>query len=121
MKDKVKVALIYGSIGRGVLRQGCSVGGRGDCASVEEFSVDIIDPQARRSRHPCRNEIAEADAFVVVTPGIQPWLSGAPQGADRFGGRGMAGESCWFVSYGGISGDCGQWSNFVWSLRSCTQ
>lgn len=109
MSEKIKVALIYGSTRPGRFCDRVAKWALEEIAGRSEFSVEIIDPAAQSptdSDNPAsfQSRIAEADAFVVVTP---EYNHGYPaplkQLIDSVGAE-WRGKAVAFVSYGGISG-----------------
>lgn len=115
MEDKVKVALIYGSTRKGRF---CDTVGRWAAEQIAangKFLLEVIDPAVSGdksgSEHRDMNDstllkrrIAEADAFIVVTPEYNHGYP-APLKAliDSVGAEWHA-KPVGFVSYGGVSG-----------------
>ena len=110
MNDRVKVALIYGSTRKGRFCDKVAGWAAKEIARREEFSVDIIDPQAPSSSVDVDNlpslqeRIAESDAFVVVTPEYNHGYPAPLKALIDSVGAEWRGKPVAFVSYGGISG-----------------
>ena len=104
MKDRVKVALIYGSIRSGRFCDKVAAWTATEIARRGEFSVDIIDPQAQPELPSLPERIAEADAFVVVTPEYNHGYPAPLKALIDSVGAEWRGKAVAFVSYGGISG-----------------
>jgi NAD(P)H-dependent FMN reductase len=115
MDEKIKVGLIYGSTRSGRFCE--TVGGWAaeQINSDERFALDVIDPAVPElpswnqpsggaDRPSLQRRIAEADAFVVVTPEYNHGYP-APLKAliDSVGAEWHA-KPVAFVSYGGVSG-----------------
>jgi NAD(P)H-dependent FMN reductase len=102
MNDRVRVALIYGSTRKGRFCDKVAAWAAQEIAGRGEFSVDIIDPLAPPHSVDVddlrflQERIAEADAFVVVTPEYKALIDSV--------GAEWRGKPVAFASYGGISG-----------------
>src|SRR5262245_8105578 len=107
MEKKIKVALIYGSTRPGRFCDTVAAWAASAIGKSGRFEVQLIDP----ARHPetkdqdgLRKRIAEADAFVVVTPEYNHGYPAALKSLiDSFGAEWHA-KPVGFVSYGGVSG-----------------
>ena len=121
MNDRVKVALIYGSTRKGRFCDKVAAWAANEIARRGEFSVDIIDPQAQPELPSLQERIAEADAFVVVTPEYNHGYP-APLKAliDSVGAEWRGKPSLLSLMAESPEG-CAQSSNFGWFSRSCTQ
>ena len=104
MNDKVRVALIYGSIRSGRFCDKVAAWTATEIAQRGEYSVDIIDPQAQPELPSLSERIAEADAFVVVTPEYNHGYPAPLKAMIDSVGAEWRGKAVAFVSYGGISG-----------------
>ncbi len=112
MKNKIRVALIYGSTRKGRFCDKVARWAAEQIVSSGDFALDLIDPaekpgsRAEDEDHSIslRQRIAEADSFVVVTPEYNHGYP-APLKAliDSIGPEWQA-KPVAFVSYGGISG-----------------
>lgn len=115
MNEKIRVAIIYGSVREGRLCDRLVDWVRERMAMQHEFEVDLIDPRRHvpgwkesASRESdlaqLRMRIGQADAFIVVTPeynhGYPAALKEVIDAAYREWNAKVAG----FVSYGGMSG-----------------
>lgn len=115
MEAKVKVGLIYGSTRQGRLCDRVARWAAEQITASSRFSLEVIDPavpeEGPGSELPSaagvasfKQHIADADAFVVVTPEYNHGYP-APLKAliDSFGAEWHA-KPVGFVSYGGLSG-----------------
>jgi NAD(P)H-dependent FMN reductase len=115
MNNKIKVALIYGSTRKGRFCDKVGHWAGEQIASSDDFSLDVIDPAAsllqpgagtdeKADSILLQHRIAQADAFVIVTPEYNHGYP-APLKAliDSVGPEWQA-KPVAFVSYGGISG-----------------
>ncbi len=115
MSEKIKIGVIYGSTRPGRF---CGTVARWVIDEIlrrENFEVAVIDPAAKSNGaeaetlseadpQSLRERIAEADAFVVVTPEYNHGYPAALKSLiDSFGQEWHA-KPVGFVSYGGISG-----------------
>ncbi|HYK39143.1 MAG TPA: NAD(P)H-dependent oxidoreductase [Candidatus Eremiobacteraceae bacterium] len=111
MSEKIKIGVIYGSTRPGRF---CDTVARWVVDQIfqkPEFEVAIIDPasggsgaEAEKPGHSLRERIADADAFVVVTPEYNHGYPAALKSLiDSFGSEWHA-KPVGFVSYGGVSG-----------------
>ncbi|HEY2857817.1 MAG TPA: NAD(P)H-dependent oxidoreductase [Terracidiphilus sp.] len=107
MNDPIKVAIIYGSTRPGrfcdtVVRwtvERVSAGGH--------FLADVIDPAqpgAPGENASIRQQLAEADAFIVVTPEYNHGYPAPLKALIDASGKEWQAKPVAFVSYGGISG-----------------
>ena len=110
MNDRVRVALIYGSTRNGRFCDKVAAWAAQEIAGRGEFSVDIIDPLAQPQSGDVdelpslQDRIAEADAFVVVTPEYNHGYPAPLKALIDSVGAEWRGKPVAFVSYGGISG-----------------
>lgn len=108
MDDKVRVALIYGSTRNGRFCDKVAAWAAAEIAGRGEFSMDIIDPQTPSpyvdGLMSLQERIAEADAFVVVTPEYNHGYPAPLKALIDSVGAEWRGKPVAFVSYGGISG-----------------
>jgi NAD(P)H-dependent FMN reductase len=109
MSDKIKVALIYGSTRQGRFCDRVAKWALEELAGRSEFSVEIVDPAAHTpadTHDPVSLQvrIAEADAFVVVTPEYNHGYPAPLKALIDSVGAEWRGKPVAFVSYGGISG-----------------
>lgn len=102
--DSIHVALIYGSARPGRFCDKVAEWTAAQITKNGEFTVDIVDPAAMEDAETRRQRLAEADAFVVVTP---EYNHGYPAPLkhliDSIGAEWHA-KPVAFVSYGGASG-----------------
>jgi NAD(P)H-dependent FMN reductase len=107
MNSPIKVGLIYGSTRAGRF---CDTVGQWVAAQIAGkagFSVDLIDPailSEGRDAASLRQRIAEADAFVVVTPEYNHGYPAPLKSLIDSVGAEWHAKPVAFVSYGGISG-----------------
>jgi NAD(P)H-dependent FMN reductase len=110
MTNKIKVALIYGSTRKGRF---CDKVGRWAAEQISssgKFSLDVIDPAAlllhgdNQDSASLQQRIAEADAFVVVTPEYNHGYPAPLKSLIDSVGAEWQAKPVAFVSYGGISG-----------------
>lgn len=115
MDQKLKVALIYGSIRPGRLCDKVASWAAAQISSRPEFMLDIIDPASSHVQQTqqlgeslnlawLRQHIGEADAFVVVTPEYNHGYPAALKSLIDSVGSEWHAKPIAFVSYGGISG-----------------
>jgi len=109
MNDRVRVAVIYGSTRKGRFCDKVADWAYKEIAGHEEFSVVIIDPRTASSGEvdelaSLQQQIAEADAFVVVTPEYNHGYPAPLKALIDSVGVEWRGKAVAFVSYGGISG-----------------
>jgi NAD(P)H-dependent FMN reductase len=104
MEDKVRVGLIYGSTRAGRFCDTVARWAASQIVTSEKFSVEVIDPLSADPQRSLRQQVGEADAFVVVTPEYNHGYP-APLKAliDSVGVEWHA-KPVGFVSYGGVSG-----------------
>ena len=115
MDNKVRVALIYGSTRKGRFCDKVAAWAAQEIRSHGGFSIDAIDPavdglepqfdaESRAGASSLWQRVAEADAFVIVTP---EYNHGYPaplkELIDSVGAEWHA-KPVAFVSYGGVSG-----------------
>jgi NAD(P)H-dependent FMN reductase len=104
MENKIQLALVYGSTRPGRFCDKVAEWAAAQILKSGEFAVDIIDPAAVEDASLRRQRLADADAFVVVTP---EYNHGYPAPLkhliDSIGAEWHA-KPVAFVSYGGISG-----------------
>jgi NAD(P)H-dependent FMN reductase len=101
--DRIMVGVIYGSTRPGRF---CDKVGRWAAERLAAgglFTVDVIDP-AESDAGPLARRIAEADAFVVVTPEYNHGYPAPLKSLIDSVGAEWHAKPVAFVSYGGISG-----------------
>jgi NAD(P)H-dependent FMN reductase len=110
MNDRVRVALIYGSTREGRFCDKVAGWAAKELDGREEFSVETVDPGASTTSDgignsaPLQRRIAEADAFIVVTPEYNHGYPAPLKALIDSVGAEWRGKPVAFVSYGGISG-----------------
>jgi NAD(P)H-dependent FMN reductase len=110
MKDRLRVALIYGSTRKGRFCDKVAAWAAQEIAGRGEFSVHIIDPQTPSPSEDVEDlpslqeQIEEADAFVVVTPEYNHGYPAPLKALIDSVGAEWRGKPVAFISYGGISG-----------------
>jgi NAD(P)H-dependent FMN reductase len=115
MNEKLQVALIYGSTREGRLCDKIGAWAARGIAEHGDFALDLIDPAALGlpDRHEAQDgpavqglarRIAEADAFVVVTPEHNHGYPAALKFVIDSVHAEWSGKPVAFVSYGGVSG-----------------
>lgn len=113
MQNKIQLALIYGSVRQGRF---CDTVVAWACAQIaqrSEFELSLIDPadlapstdpEASQLRHQRLQQLARAEAFLIVTP---EYNHGYPAALKQFLDEVPASwqaRPVGFVSYGGVSG-----------------
>jgi NAD(P)H-dependent FMN reductase len=115
MADKIKVALIYGSARKGRFCDTVARWVAEQIARHEGFAIDLIDPaddslqavpheDSPRGAHSLWQRVAEADAFVVVTPEYNHGYPAPLKSLIDSVGAEWHAKPVAFVSYGGVSG-----------------
>jgi NAD(P)H-dependent FMN reductase len=106
MDNKIRVGLIYGSTRSGRFCDKVALWAAEQMAASGRFSLDVIDPAVADSHDsiPLRQRIAEADAFVVVTPEYNRGYPAPLKSLIDSVGAEWHAKPVAFVSYGGISG-----------------
>ncbi|MGB6689553.1 MAG: NAD(P)H-dependent oxidoreductase [Terracidiphilus sp.] len=115
MNDKIRVALIYGSARKGRFCDKVATWAAEQIASHGGFSLDVIDPaieslQARPDEESAPatptlwQRVAEADAFVVITPEYNHGYPAPLKSLIDSVGAEWHAKPVAFVSYGGVSG-----------------
>jgi NAD(P)H-dependent FMN reductase len=119
MTQQIKVGLIYGSARQGRFCDTVARWTEKELGLSGNFTVEIIDPaaHARASRNETpkhelkasgyrtlRSQLAEADAFVVVTPEYNHGYPAALKELIDSAGEEWHAKAVAFVSYGGVSG-----------------
>jgi len=104
MENKLKVAVIYGSTRQGRFCDKVARWAIEQIADGGKFAVEAVDPADGRGLHEMREQIAEADAFVVVTPEYNHGYPAPLKALIDSVGEQWHGKPVAFVSYGGISG-----------------
>jgi NAD(P)H-dependent FMN reductase len=117
MSQHIKVGLIYGSARQGRFCDTVARWTEKELGLSGSFSVEVIDPapHARSSRpetpnhdaggyRTLRAQLAEADAFVVVTPEYNHGYPAALKELIDSAGEEWHAKPVAFVSYGGVSG-----------------
>jgi NAD(P)H-dependent FMN reductase len=119
MDHKIKVALIYGSTRQGRFCDRVAQWAAGEIAASGKFLLDVIDPAASAPQHASevgqesahgddsitlQKRIAEADAFVVVTPEYNHGYPAPLKSLIDSVGAEWQAKPVAFVCYGGVSG-----------------
>jgi len=113
MDDKIKVALIYGSVRKGRFCDKVAGWAAEEIAKDDRFHVEVVDPVVDLPQAEAEpavfsrslwQRIAEADAFVVVTPEYNHGYPAALKSLIDSVGAEWQAKPVAFVSYGGISG-----------------
>lgn len=115
MSDKIKIALIYGSTREGRFCDTIASWAAAQIAERHEFTLDTIDPGAlelpvRHEREDSfqmaalRQRIADADAFLVVTPEYNHSYPAALKFLIDSVYKQWQAKPVAFISYGGVSG-----------------
>jgi NAD(P)H-dependent FMN reductase len=115
MDDKVRVALIYGSTRKGRFCDKVAAWAAQEIRSHGGFSIDAIDPavdglepqfdaESRAGASSLWQRVAEADAFVIVTPEYNHGYPAPLKSLIDSVGAEWHAKPVAFVSYGGISG-----------------
>jgi NAD(P)H-dependent FMN reductase len=110
MRDKVRVAIIYGSTRKGRFCDKVAGWAAQQIAGREEFLLEKVDPGALlppdgiEGSASLQRRIGEADAFVVVTPEYNHGYPAPLKSLIDSVGAEWRGKPVAFVSYGGISG-----------------
>jgi NAD(P)H-dependent FMN reductase len=102
-ENAIKVGLIYGSTRPGRFCDKVARWAAEQIAASRAFTVDLIDP-AVDHRTPLAERIAEADAYVVVTPEYNHGYPAPLKSLIDSVGAEWHAKPVAFVSYGGISG-----------------
>ncbi|WP_435106213.1 NADPH-dependent FMN reductase [Arhodomonas sp. AD133] len=112
MRDRIRLAVIYGSTREGRFCDVITQWVLAQLGQREDFTVDVIDPAGRsESSRPWqaghaswRDRLDAADAFIVVTPEYNHSYPAALKSfVDGFKQE-WAAKPVAFVSYGGLSG-----------------
>jgi NAD(P)H-dependent FMN reductase len=114
MIDPVHVALIYGSTREGRFCDVVAEWAAAEIGGHDDFTLQLVDPramdlptrhgQSNAALHALEQQLAEADAFIVVTPEYNHGYPAALKFViDSFKAPWRA-KPVAFVSYGGISG-----------------
>jgi NAD(P)H-dependent FMN reductase len=118
MEDKIKVALVYGSARKGRFCDKVAGWAAEEIARHGKFAIETIDPAdpaveslqiASTSPNSSRSRslwqrVADADAFVVVTPEYNHGYPAALKSLIDSVGAEWQAKPVAFVSYGGVSG-----------------
>ena len=117
MTQQIKVGLIYGSARQGRFCDTVARWTEKELGRRGDFTVEVIDPAAHardgRNEMPksesgghrtLRTQLAEADAFVVVTPEYNHGYPAALKELIDSAGEEWHAKPVAFVSYGGVSG-----------------
>lgn len=119
MDHNIKVALIYGSTRQGRFCDKVAQWAASEIAASGKFALDVIDPAAPARLHASemengplltddlvtlRKRLAEADAFIVVTPEYNHGYPAPLKSLIDSVGAEWQAKPVAFVSYGGISG-----------------
>jgi NAD(P)H-dependent FMN reductase len=103
IENTIKAGLIYGSTRQGRFCDTVARWAAEQMAASGAFTVDLIDPAAVHTT-PLAERIAEADAFVVVTPEYNHGYPAPLKSLIDSVGAEWHAKPVAFVSYGGISG-----------------
>jgi len=106
MSDKVRVAVIYGSIRPGRFCDTVVRWTMERIAANGKFQLDLIDP-AGQSEGPSQSQqqrLGQADAFVLVTPEYNHGYPAPLKALIDSAGAEWHAKPVAFVSYGGVSG-----------------
>lgn len=104
MRDSLHVALIYGSTREGRF---CDTVARWAAAEIKAaggLALDVVDPAADAGGPDLRRRLAQADAFVAVTPEYNHGYPAPLKALIDSHVREWQAKPVGFVSYGGISG-----------------
>jgi NAD(P)H-dependent FMN reductase len=117
MPQPLKVGLIYGSARQGRFCDTVARWTERELGASGKFSVEVIDPAAHSralrlesisneasNYRALRTQLAEADAFVVVTPEYNHGYPAALKELIDSAGEEWYAKPVAFVSYGGVSG-----------------
>jgi NAD(P)H-dependent FMN reductase len=112
MEQKIKVALIYGSTRKGRFCDKVAAWAAAEIARSDGFTVEAIDPAlllpgavaASGSEPDLRERMANADAFIVVTPEYNHGYPAPLKSLIDSVGAEWHAKPVAFVSYGGVSG-----------------
>lgn len=115
MNERIRVAIIYGSVREGRLCDCIVDWVRERMGAQPDFDVDLIDPrlhgwgsEGRSGREEdlsrLKARVAEADAFVVVTPEYNHGYPAALKEAIDAAYQEWNAKVVGFVSYGGLAG-----------------
>ncbi|HUH63751.1 MAG TPA: NAD(P)H-dependent oxidoreductase [Terracidiphilus sp.] len=115
MNDKIKVALIYGSARKGRFCDTVARWVAEQIARHEGFALEVIDPAVDSVQAPPEDDslrgapslwerVAQADAFVVVTPEYNHGYPAPLKSLIDSVGAEWHAKPVAFVSYGGVSG-----------------
>lgn len=114
MEEPIRIGLIYGSTRKGRFCDTVAEWAGGQIRAAGKYSVDVIDPavvlpqpgQAQEDTGSANlwQRMAEADAFVVVTPEYNHGYPAALKSLIDSVGAEWQAKPVAFVSYGGISG-----------------
>jgi NAD(P)H-dependent FMN reductase len=103
IENTIKVGLIYGSTRQGRFCDTVARWAAERMAASGALTVDLIDPAAVHTT-PLAERIAEADAFVVVTPEYNHGYPAPLKSLIDSVGAEWHAKPVAFVSYGGVSG-----------------
>jgi len=115
MEDKIRVALIYGSARKGRFCDKVAAWAAEEISNHGGFSIEVIDPaidglgaQSSESASPGARSlwqrVADADAFVIVTPEYNHGYPAPLKSLIDSVGQEWHAKPAAFVSYGGASG-----------------
>src|SRR5271169_5224210 len=115
MDDKIRVALIYGSARKGRFCDKVACWAAEEIERNGQFALEVVDPAVDGPQaggesgdvpgaRSLWQRIAEADAFVVVTPEYNHGYPAALKSLIDSVGAEWQAKAVAFVSYGGISG-----------------
>lgn len=104
MSDSAHLCLIYGSARDGRFCDTVARWVQDELAKQSGFTVSIVDPLEDQSVEQRNNALAQADAFIVITPEYNHSFPAALKAIIDDAKREWAAKPVAFVSYGGISG-----------------
>ena len=104
MEGMLKVVLIYGSARTGRFCDKVAAWAAAQIANAGNFSLTILDPASDEGLESVRERVAEADAFVVVTPEYNHGYTAPLKSLIDSVGAEWQAKPVAFVSYGGASG-----------------
>src|SRR5215470_17935273 len=104
MENKLNVALIYGSARPGRFCDKVAAWVAAQIQRGGEFALSVIDPADSSSLNSLQQTIADADAFVVVTPEYNHGYTAPLKSLIDSVGAEWQAKPVAFVSYGGASG-----------------
>ncbi len=115
MDDRIRIALVYGSARKGRFCDTVARWAAEEISRREGFSLEVIDPavdsppdrpeiESQRGASSLWQRVAEADAFVIVTPEYNHGYPAPLKSLIDSVGAEWHAKPVAFVSYGGVSG-----------------